>query len=443
MIQWENDLGSYEERSVARTILNQLDELNQQSRNIGNLLKLLSFLDPENIPVAMIVDGAMVQSQHRPDHHTASDADDTTATSYPSPEFDSLITLIISPIGFQTAIQKLQYLSLVERRSHNGESSLWIHDLIQLMVREHARKDETYQSWLQSSWSLVYGAFLLIEDPALPQWWARCESFISHLHSFKKTWNDTRGINLEVSQANVQIARYFESRGRYGEAEELCEQALEELQKHLGNDHSRTLWSTMNSLANIYWSQGRYDEAEELYKRALEAREKHLGSDHSDTLVSMSNLALVYWSRGRFDEAEELCQRTLEGRKKLLGNDHPHTLWSMNCLANIYWSQGRYDEAEELQKRALEGKEKRLGNDHPHTLWSMNNLADVYLSQERYGEAEELYKRVLEGRKKCLGIDHPHTLQSMQSLTKFYWMQGRYDEAEEINHLRSPRSRSV
>jgi hypothetical protein len=226
MIQWENDLSSYEELSVARTILNQLDELNQQFRCIGNLLKLLSFLDPENIPVAMIVDGAKVQSQHRPENassqpnpqtfegHTESYANDITTTPYLSPEFDSLITLIISPIEFQAAIQKLQSLSLVERRSHSGDSSLWIHDLIQLMVREHARKDETYQSWLQSSWSLICGAFLLIEDSGLPQWWARCESFIPHLQSLKNTWNgDFRGTNLEVTLANCEVARYFRSRG--------------------------------------------------------------------------------------------------------------------------------------------------------------------------------------------------------------------------------------
>jgi hypothetical protein len=179
-----------EGRSVARTILNQLNELNQQSRNIGNLLKLLSFLDPENIPVAMIVEGAEVQSQRRPEKvlsrpkrtvlqkvkewqarkkgQKKRDADDTTTTSHLSPDFDSLIALIVSPIEFQTAIQKLQSLSLVECRSRDGVSSLWIHDLIQLMVREHARKDKTYQKWHQSSWSLIYGAFCLIEDPTQP-----------------------------------------------------------------------------------------------------------------------------------------------------------------------------------------------------------------------------------------------------------------------------------
>jgi tetratricopeptide (TPR) repeat protein len=161
-------------------------------------------------------------------------------------------------------------------------------------VREHARKDETYQEWLQSSWSLIYDAFRLVEDPTLPQWWARCETFIPHLHSLENAWNDVfRGSELEVTQANVWLTRYFESRGRYDEAEALCKRVLEGMEKHLGNEHPDTLIS-MNNLANVYRSQGRYDEAEEHHKGALKGRKKHLGNDHPVTLSSMNNLASVY-----------------------------------------------------------------------------------------------------------------------------------------------------
>jgi hypothetical protein len=220
VIEWENDLTPYEARSVAATFLNQFNELNQQSRDIGNLLKFLSFFDPENIPVELIVHGTETLLQHRPKvscrpirnilqktkkwlarkmGHTKSDAGDITAPSHLSSEFDSLITLIISPIEFQSAIQTLQNLSLVEHRSHNGTSSLWIHDLIQFMVRERAKNNETYQEWLQLSWSLVYGAFLLIKHPKAPKCWADCEEIVPHLQSLIYAWDEFHGANAKVS----------------------------------------------------------------------------------------------------------------------------------------------------------------------------------------------------------------------------------------------------
>jgi hypothetical protein len=213
VINWENDLTSYEARSVAKMFTHQFDELNQQSHDVGNLLNFLSFFDPENIPITMIVDGAEAQKQHRPEQNP----------SHIYPEFDSLITLILSPIEFQMAIQSL---SLVER-SHNGTSSLWIHDLIQFMVQERAKKDETYQQWLHSSWSLVFGVFRLIDDSTLPQSWADYEKFMPHLQSLKNALNDIHDANLDVPWTTIRMARYLDSRGRYNEAEVLYNQTLE------------------------------------------------------------------------------------------------------------------------------------------------------------------------------------------------------------------------
>ena len=83
-------------------------------------------------------------TEHRVDH--------STEAPPVSMEFHSFITLVTSPIDFQTALQKLQSLSLIERRSDDGTSSLWMHDLIEFMMQDAARKEEPYRDWLQSLW---------------------------------------------------------------------------------------------------------------------------------------------------------------------------------------------------------------------------------------------------------------------------------------------------
>jgi len=49
---------SYEHKSVAVTVATQLEELNCQSPNCGDLLKVLSFFYPESIPLYMVAKGA-------------------------------------------------------------------------------------------------------------------------------------------------------------------------------------------------------------------------------------------------------------------------------------------------------------------------------------------------------------------------------------------------
>jgi len=50
--------------------------------------------------------------------------------------------LITSPIRFQTGLQKLQSLSLVELRHDSGNSSLRMRDLIEFMLQDAARQEE-------------------------------------------------------------------------------------------------------------------------------------------------------------------------------------------------------------------------------------------------------------------------------------------------------------
>ena len=397
--------------------------------------------------------------------------DPSTEAPPVSMEFHSLVTLITSPLNFQTALQKLQSLSLIERRSDDGTPSLWMHDLIKFMIQDAARKEQTYRDWLQLSVSLVCGALRLIEDIGSPEAWEDCEKLIPHLRSLDKTWDNAHGVNLELSRANVRIALYMECRGRYHEAEALLQRTLSNCErdlgadrlatldsmhglagvydsqgrydeaitffertlagyeKHLGVNHPKTLTSVDN-LARVHSSQGRYEEAEALCRRALVGKEKHLGTNHPNTLTSVSNLALVYTSQGRYEEAEALCRRAIVGKEKHLGTDHPNTLISVGNLALVYTLQGRYEEAEALCRRAIVGEEKHLGTDHPNTLISVGNLADLYGLQGRHEEAESLFQRALAGMEKCLGSDHPYTHTSMHCLTSLYEAQGRYDEAD-------------
>ena len=458
MISWENNLSGYEQQSVAVTFATQLEELQRQSPDFSNLLKVLSFLDPERIPLNMITKGAeawqllsssskmvatspkqkpsllrkfkMTWHRRRGEPTTLKDGPDNgTRPIFVIVKPESLINLLCSPVQLQRAIQQFHSRSLVGYESNGDESVLRIHDLIQLTIQESARNKYGDHQWFHVAVELVCNAFRQIDDPWSHTCWVQCEVFVPHIQSLTK-WDIEHSVgNSDLDDANIRIARYFRSRGRYSEAEMLLRRALAGSETIFGPEHMNTS-RVADNLADVCRRQGRYNEAEILFRQALVGREKVLGFEHVETLQTVHGLAGVYRRQKHYKDAETMYLRAIAGREKHQGPDHLDTLDTVEGLANLYADQERYNEAEMLYKTVLEGTEKHLGPDHPNILRTVENLSSVYISLQRYGEAETLSIRALEGKEKSLGPDHPSTLVSVANLADTYRSRGGYDEAE-------------
>jgi tetratricopeptide (TPR) repeat protein len=424
-LSWENRLSSYEQKSIAITFSTQLQELDSQFPISGNLLKVLSFFDPESIPLHMIVEGAKDLRLSSASH-----------PSFPSivivsPMLEPLITLLCSSTQRREAISQLCHDSLVKCESTQGTSTLRIHDLVQFLIQEITRRDDRQSHWFHIAVGLACGAFRRVDDPASYKCWAQCEMLSPHIRSLSK-WSDEYDIqDTELGRANIGIARYMSSRGRYGEAEALFRCEMEGSAKLRGPEHPDTL-KIAEELAMVYSQQGRYNEAQTLLEQTLANRVENLGSRHLDTLGTVHNLALTYQSRGRYKEAEKLLGKALAGREKGLGPEHPDTLGTVHCLGLNYLYQGRNGEAEILYVRALNGRERVLGREHQDTLKTMNNLASIYQRQGRYVEGEKLHRHTLEIKKTRLGLGHPSTLVTVDNLAITIRSLGRYAEAENL-----------
>jgi tetratricopeptide (TPR) repeat protein len=453
LISWENTLSTYEEKSVGATFTALLDDLERQSPDVTNLLKVLSFFDPESIPLDMITQGANALSLPLIPS-TAMSSDGVTSRKTVSlfrrillrrtkqkhsesvdvadrPQLKPLLHLILSPVQLQNAIMQLQNRSLVKQIRSADTSVLHIHDLIKIMVQASLTNSGTDREWFDIAVDLAWSAFQLVEDPESYKCWPRCAVFTPHFHLLTMQGEIYGSQSMPILKANWKIARYLWSSGRYKEAETLLGRTLATSEKQLGVEHPDTL-GIMHQLAVVYRGQGRYEEAEIQYKHVLALREKRLGLGHPDTLHTMHNLAVVYHFQGRYSEAETQYKHVFALTEKQLGSEHPDTLHTMHGLALVYNTQGRYSEAETQYKHVLALTEKQRGSDHPDTLRIMHNLAVVYDSQGRHNEAEALYKRELMLTEKQIGSEHPDTLVTMHNLALVYNSQGRHSEAEAL-----------
>ncbi|KZP10457.1 TPR-like protein [Athelia psychrophila] len=430
IISWENDLSSYEQKSVAATFISQLKELKKRSPVASTLLKVLSFLDPERIPVRMLIDAAGDTAGDKTPEDVLAAKFDVSNTEVSS-ALDSLMAIMRSPVQMQHAIQELQNMSLVRLKTRSGSSILRIHDLLQATIQERAKTDNRHHIWFRVAVALICALSNKIDNPVSFECWARCEQVGPHFQSLM-SWDMTHKIgNPDLLDASRGMAAYLHSRGRYSEAEGLIRWELEGDEKRLGPNDLGTL-RTAQSLAVICRLLGRYEEAEMIYRRVLKGREEQLGLEDTDTLATLQNLAIVCDIQNRYEEAEQLYGRVLAGREKSLEHDHLDVLRTVQNLAIVHQRQGRHDSAESLYGRVLVGREKALGPDHMDTLRTVHNIANVFQLQGRYDEAESMYLRVLSGRERKLGKDHPHTLETLESLANVYELQGRADEAHAL-----------
>lgn len=235
----------------------------------------------------------------------------------------------------------------------------------------------------------------------------------------------------DVATSLLNLAEVHEAQGNYAEAEILSRQALQIYEQTLGDTHPDVA-ASLNNLGLLYRNQGNYAEAEPLYQRALQIREQTLGADHPEVAVSLDNLADLYRIQGNYAEAEILFQRALQIFERSLGETHPNVAINLSNLALLYLEQRNYAEAEPLLQRALQILEQSLGNTHPLVATSLNNLAGLYQDQGNYTEAEPLLQRALQIHEQTLGVTHPSAATGLSNLAGLYYRQGNYAEAEDF-----------
>jgi tetratricopeptide (TPR) repeat protein len=231
-----------------------------------------------------------------------------------------------------------------------------------------------------------------------------------------------------------EVSLIYADDGRFNEAAQLQNAALEVNKVLFGEDDLRTL-TTMSNLARSMTQQGLWKKATDLHSRVIQQREIQLGATHASTLMSRHYQALTMSREGKWDDAVAELQAIIGMRKEILGDQHDHTLDTMSTLAIAYQRQGRLKEAQEVQIQILEAKKKKKKSPErfDQGLSScMRNLATTYSLQGKHREAEQLQVEDLKTCTDLYGRDHQYTLYSMVNLGIMYSNQGRHREAEKL-----------
>lgn len=179
------------------------------------------------------------------------------------------------------------------------------------------------------------------------------------LNTYKKVINENTKMTA-TDQDHLLAAYYFENaallhdKQSKDDAEKLFGFAIDILTKGLGDGHPDAARNRSN-LASFYYSKGKPGEAEKLFNQALEVL-KAL-PDSPDLAQTLFGLAQIYTGRGQYADAEPLFIQALEIQTTAIPN-HRKTLDTLLAYADLLRKTNRDGDASQIEERANKLRDK-------------------------------------------------------------------------------------
>lgn len=228
-----------------------------------------------------------------------------------------------------------------------------------------------------------------------------------------------------------ELAKVCITQARYVEAESYLKRGLEIVSEIQTGERGTIPALLLNDLGNLYKAQGKYAEAREAYEQALEIRIAVNGPKSANIAEPLNNMGELCLKLGGYSEAEDHFKRALKARMDdpWHGSGHQYLVYGLPGLGRAYIEQGKYSEADSLFRWALENVEKAYGSEHLHVAWCSNALGDLSMAQGKYQEAGSLYSQALRINENTFGPEGLSVAEVIQSLAILYGATGEYSKS--------------
>jgi tetratricopeptide (TPR) repeat protein/predicted Ser/Thr protein kinase len=232
--------------------------------------------------------------------------------------------------------------------------------------------------------------------------------------------------HLQVTRAIEQLAQIETLAGRYEDAERHFLLASERLGRA---GRREVILSSDGSLGHVYYWTGRYDESERFFRDAIEQLGDTDPAEDPRIGHALSSLGSVLEYQGKLDEAIEAHRAGVDAQIAYYGDEHTEAAEAYNDYGNTLVVAGRFQEALDAHQRALEIRSKLLDPRHPEMAVTMNNLALVLVRMGESDRAIPMLEDAIDIRMGSIGLEHPATCSSLGNLARAYMETDRLDDA--------------
>ena len=193
------------------------------------------------------------------------------------------------------------------------------------------------------------------------------------------------GDNVSAAVALNDIASWLSGRGRYAEAKQLYDRAIQVNQKA---GAQKDLAGACVNAARVLDLMGKPDDAEDYIKRALDAAIP-IGDKHNEALARIVR-ADVLAKRGHNSEAQQEIQRALT-----LARETKDESTEAMALSNLAGYQAETDSELALASYRAVLRIRRQKSDQPAVATCLMNMGNVFFRTGNLGAAQENYQEAL------------------------------------------------
>jgi serine/threonine protein kinase/tetratricopeptide (TPR) repeat protein len=348
-------------------------EVEQEVPAAADLLRLLSFLAPEDTPLSLVTRG----SKHLP---------------------GELAALASDPVQLDRAIAALRRYSLIKVQ----DDAVSLHRLVQLATRSRLDRD-SHDEWAGRALRVVEASFPsgLAGDyfhPEARRLIPHALTALSRERSLPREWLAAGRLRRRAGLYLSALCLHAQAADHLGRAIALLESGDQPPDNEIAN--------TFADLELVRYALGDLDEATQCGERALEIHERLLGPKDVRVAVDLMNLAWVLRSKGQFERVRTLCERSLEILSTTLGMDHPLAAMPLGPLSRAYWGMGDIAGARSAADRALDILERTKAH-HPLICACWYSVGQVQFDLGRTEIASRCIESAIAIGEQAYGKDHP------------------------------------
>ncbi|MEQ8484702.1 MAG: protein kinase [Pseudomonadales bacterium] len=142
--------------------------------------------------------------------------------------------------------------------------------------------------------------------------------------------------------------------------------------------------------ASLLVRMDRLAEADDLYQEAVERLERGLGDKHPDTLMMMTSLGYLYLRSGEHGPGATLMAHVLERADGVLEPMHPVTAYVQNVAGALHCKAGQFERGRGLLQTSLDTRRALHGDANWSVASSMSLLGECLLLAGDRGAAQPL-----------------------------------------------------
>lgn len=367
-----------------------LASLRKQHPEASQLLNLLAFFSPNEIPVRLLTE---VRYGDLP---------------------ESLDEVVRDSRAWHLALRRLSECTAVrldyeqDLAENPAVEQVRMHRLYHRFLRENLSPQEQ-QSYADTVCQVLVGA-----DPRRPtdtRDWERYSLLIPHLEA-AGAFDSTR---TAVQELVLNCIEYLRVRGEYRTALRLCDDVLAHWRERLDPTHGALL-SLHHKLGNLRRQDGRYPEAEELGQSVVRQLSAVRPDGHPELLRAKDGLGSTLLALGRFGQARSLFAEAAEHFAEQFGTEAPQTLASRHNLGLALMLLGQYADAREIHRDVLRIRQRRLRSRHYLTLHSGTVYARLIRLLGDYPESVSRLEQIVRTLRQISDESHPQFIMAEHQL---------------------------